>query len=456
MCNLGFQFLLETLRRAGCETERLFLEAEAIPAPGRGGDLLLFHASYEPDLLRLPFLLRQLGIPLAASRRGESDPFVVLGGPVSLLNPRMVEDLLDLVCVGEGDEALPELLGELTACRTERLDRAATLARLASCPNLQQTPLPIRVHSRRAADPGPAHSQAVSSTYSFRDMFLLEIARGCPRSCPFCLVPACMGRFRPFSADRLRKLAARGRSLTDRLGLAGAAAVYHPEIESLLDEWIALGMRASFSSMYVERINDEFARRLVAMDQRTVTLGLESADPRTRERLGKRFGDGQLLAALESLLRAGIRQVKLYVIFGLPGTEPMAGEAELLCQLQTRIRRELPGLRLSFSVNPFAPKPNTLWGREALPTAEYDKALKQLGRQLDRGVKLNGTGLREAMLCTRINRMRATDWELIEILSRRPPAGLGESLKLLSACCATDITAALDAGGVPWPELVLA
>lgn len=455
MCNLGFSFLLDALQRSGCDVERRFLQDDTQLPAWRGGDLVLFHAAYETDLFLLPGFLRQAGIPMAAEERGEYDPFVILGGPVSLLNVRLVEELLDFICVGEGDETLPSLLETLTDCRHRRLSRVDCRQQLAAVINLFATPLPGRLTSRLTRDPHPAHSVAVSDEYAFREMFLLEISRGCVRRCPFCMVAGCMGCYRPFSEEKLRAVIEQGRAVSRRFGLAGAAAVYHPQLDSLLDEMIERDEEASFSSMYVERITPDFARRLAALGQRTVTLGLESADLATRQRIGKKFSDDVLLAALTELVSVGIQQVKLYVIFGMPGSPQTETEMEILLALHERIRLELPQLRVSWSVNPFVPKPGTPWGHAALPGREYDGVLKRFGRALGKSGKLTWTGLREARLCTAVNRMESTDWSLINALATGEPQTSGGYLRLLEKFGYATCEAELDPEVQPWPEVVV-
>ena len=49
------------------------------------------------------------GITLRACERGEDEPLVIAGGPCAY-NPEPLAPFVDIFSIGEGEEALPELL----------------------------------------------------------------------------------------------------------------------------------------------------------------------------------------------------------------------------------------------------------------------------------------------------------------------------------------------------------
>lgn len=54
-------------------------------------------------------MLDLAGIPLRASDRGQDDPIVIAGGPCSM-NPEPYAPFFDAISVGEGEEAVPEIV----------------------------------------------------------------------------------------------------------------------------------------------------------------------------------------------------------------------------------------------------------------------------------------------------------------------------------------------------------
>ncbi|RQW83050.1 MAG: radical SAM protein, partial [Geobacter sp.] len=94
-------------------------------------DVLAFSVSFENDYLNIPAIFDLAGIPPFASDRDASFPLVMAGGAALFLNPEPVAELLDLICVGEGEAILPSLLDFLraqgSAARTELLAKAVHL-----------------------------------------------------------------------------------------------------------------------------------------------------------------------------------------------------------------------------------------------------------------------------------------------------------------------------------------
>jgi len=95
-------------------------------------DVLAFSVSFENDYLNIPDIFRLAGIPPFASDRGGACPLVIAGGAALFLNPEPVAELMDMVCVGEGEVILPNLLEPLrSGC-----DRDSLVSRAASVPGI--------------------------------------------------------------------------------------------------------------------------------------------------------------------------------------------------------------------------------------------------------------------------------------------------------------------------------
>src|ERR1044072_8260518 len=144
MSNLGFQAVYQLFNAydaVNCErvfvpdadsekefdrtrTPLLTLESET---PVADFDVLAISVSFETDYLNIPKLLRLSKIPVRASERTEWDPLVVMGGAAAFLNPEPVAEFVDVVCVGEGEVLIPELVRIIkdSACRSEILSRLA-------------------------------------------------------------------------------------------------------------------------------------------------------------------------------------------------------------------------------------------------------------------------------------------------------------------------------------------
>jgi radical SAM superfamily enzyme YgiQ (UPF0313 family) len=72
-------------------------------------DFIGFTLQYELCYSNVLNMLDLAGIPLYASERGDNMPIVIGGGPCTY-NAEPVADFFDLFCIGEGEEALDELM----------------------------------------------------------------------------------------------------------------------------------------------------------------------------------------------------------------------------------------------------------------------------------------------------------------------------------------------------------
>jgi radical SAM superfamily enzyme YgiQ (UPF0313 family) len=72
-------------------------------------DLVGFTLQYELSYTNILNMLDLGGVTVLAKDRAEDEPFVIVGGPC-VFNPEPLADFFDLAVIGEGEEALPELV----------------------------------------------------------------------------------------------------------------------------------------------------------------------------------------------------------------------------------------------------------------------------------------------------------------------------------------------------------
>ena len=114
-----------------------------------------------------------------------------------------------------------------------------------------------------------------------------------------------------------------------------------------------------------QRVTRELAGSLSESEYKTVALAPEAGSEGLRFRVGKRVCDEQIVEAVKTLAREGIRNFKLYFIVGLPSETP--DDVEAIATLVSRARsaaasgaREQEDFSVApnlwLSVNPFIPK----------------------------------------------------------------------------------------------------
>lgn len=421
MGNLGFQAvygLLNALDDVVCE--RVFAPDPPAPNPwpaprslesGRpltDFDLLAFSIAFENDYPSVLALLAAAGLPLAAEARTEAHPLVIAGGVACWINPEPLAEVVDAFLIGEAEALLPSFWAAYDAggTRSERLRRLARDVGGIYVPRfyrpeyrsdgvftgyrlLADVPQRVaRVHlAQLSASPAATHVQTASGPFSADH--LVEVSRGCPHGCRFC---AAGYVYRPPRFHSLETLSASLDAVppgTRRIGLVGAAVSDLPDLDALCRRAQARRLSLGFSSFRADGISDALLSSLVHSRVKTATIAPETGSQRLRDAINKHLSEATILSAAERLVRAGIANLKLYFMIGLPGeTEAdVAAIGALVKRIKERfLAASRPRGRLgtiSVSLNPFVPKPFTplQWAAMASP-AQLKEKIRSLHKTL--------------------------------------------------------------------------
>ncbi|MEO0070271.1 MAG: B12-binding domain-containing radical SAM protein, partial [candidate division WOR-3 bacterium] len=272
MSNLGFQTvykILNELPEVVCErvflpdwedqkeyrrtnTKLFALESQR---PVKDFDILGFSISYELDYLNILKILDFSNIPLRSQERKETEPLIIAGGPCATFNPEPLADFIDAFVIGEAEEVLPEIIevvkparrttiaGGSEKCKEKREEILKALGQIEGVyvPSLYQVEYnqdgtiksirpkngaaPPRIKKRwvKNLDEFETHSVILTPNTEFKNMFLIELTRGCRHLCRFCLAGYCYLPPRARSLENILPLIDRGSELTNKIGLVGAA-----------------------------------------------------------------------------------------------------------------------------------------------------------------------------------------------------------------------------------------
>ncbi len=425
MSNLGLHRIYSLLNgREDTVCERVFLpDEEDLDAcrrdapslvtleqrrPLRDLDILAFSVSFEQDYLNVVEMLRLGGIRPLARERGEDDPLLLLGGVCTFFNPEPLAELFDVVVIGEAEEAAAEVIDVYAASRDRgRRDLLRELARLPGVyiPSFYEVlyhpdgtlsgrkPLepgaPERIAKRTyhgsAAD--PAATVILTPETEFGGMHLAEMTRGCGRHCRFCMAGYVYLPPRHLEPAAAREQARRADETCGRIGLVGSALSDYPGISDLCD---AVQGSLSVSSLRADSLSRQLIERLAASGHKTVSIAPEAGSERLRKVINKGITEAEILAAANLVFGAGILNLKLYFIIGLPteteeDLEAVIGLAGKVREVQLRQARAAGRIgRITLSVNSFVPKPFTPFQWEPM---EEVRSLNRKIRSLEKAVR---------------------------------------------------------------------
>jgi radical SAM superfamily enzyme YgiQ (UPF0313 family) len=410
MSSLGFQTIYRELHALdGVSAERAFLPDDVRAARQNGETLATYESgrpigdfpvvgfslAYELELAGLVDCLDLAGIPaLAADRaaRGTRVPLIVIGGPLTFSNPLPAGPFADVMIMGEADE----LVATLADAIRDEPDRAALLAHLATLPGFyvpslhgERLPAIAAAHDEKL----PAFSQIRTAETELSSMFLIEPERGCHRGCTYCVMRrSTNGGMRLVEPSRVLGLVPGD---ARRVGLVGAAVTDHPGLPEILRGLVGAGREVGISSLRADRLTDEIVGLLKRGGYRTLTTASDGASERMRTAIDRKTKERHLLRAAELCRAHALKQLKIYMMVGLPG-ETMDDIDEL-----GRFSLELAAVapRLAFGIAPFVAKKNTpLDGSPFEPIDIIEAKLARLRAQLRGRVTIRPTSPKWAFI----------------------------------------------------------
>nr|MDO8135233.1 radical SAM protein [Candidatus Njordarchaeum guaymaensis] len=393
-------------------------------------DIIGFSLQYETDFINVLRMLINSSIPLRSKNRKDEDPLVIAGGPCATGNPEPLSDFVDLFVVGDAEPVLPRLIDLIAETRRPRahLDEFLDVEGLY-IPSLNQgsvervwvKDLSAASHPIKQIIPHVTGKRELSPV--FGETFLVDATRGCGHGCRFCYVGYIGRPYRERTKSRLEEIIEEGTKQTgvDKVSLVGSGLSDHSHLVDVCHRIVGdAGLKLSLSSLRADSTSIELLRILADGGERTLTIAPETGSQSLRDSLNKKITNDDIIQAAENALEAGLRNVKLYFMIGLPGEkdEDIQGILKLVKRIG-KIGFQSRSIRLSIA--PFVPKPHTpfQWFPFA-PQSELDAKLGMIRSSLgaDAKVDVESLDLRWAKVQAILSMADRRAGEVLEYVAR--------------------------------------
>ena len=365
MASLGYLSIFKMLDLdSELYVERIYSDTKIYEIPLDCLDLAGFSMSFEIDILTIIKMLQKYQIPLKSNERDEDSPLIFAGGPVLMANPKPFEDFFDFISIGE-KVSLKMALDELK--KYNNLSRDEKLKKLSDIEGIYVPKYPkkeIKI-TRDNLEEEIIYTPILSEKSYFSDSFVIEIERGCPKMCKFCLASwlNCPTRFVPL--DKIIKAIDFGLQYTDKLALMGAYVAGHPDFNKIIEHISKYcetrPIELSISSLRADLADENLINLLVKCNQKTATIALEAGSQRLRDYINKNLSDEQVLNTLRIAQLNGLKGMKIYTMIGLP-TETDE-DIESLINLVKKMKAQAKSIDgvfdITISASTFIPKAQT-------------------------------------------------------------------------------------------------
>ena len=397
-CDLAFAPWPDMEKRLRQEGMPLFGLESRVPA-GRF-DVMGFSLGYELAYTNMLNMIDLAGSPVMADERREGDPIFLAGGSCTL-NPAVVGPFLDVILLGDGEDAVLDAARTVAEGKAAGLDRREILRRLRGLPGAwypgRERDEPVRVRVVNDLGNFPLPGPLVPVIEPVHDRLALEVMRGCVRGCRFCQAGMITRPVRERDARDLTEAAVTGiaetgyaeisllsLSTSDFSGLGATVAGIQDRLKEGHTNLVLPSLR-------VDSVDADLYQRISRERPSNFTFAPEAGSQRLRDVINKNITEDDIVGTAEQAFRSKVKSIKLYFMIGLP-TETNEDLDELLA-LVGRVVACAPrgGAQVHVSISPFAPKAHTpfQWAGQ-IPRAEMERRNNYLANRLRRlGVKIS-------------------------------------------------------------------
>jgi len=323
-------------------------------------DVVLFSLSYEIDYVNALRILLQNELPLVSG--GRDRPIVIAGGPAAMSNPLPISKFFDAITIGEGEIFLERLVNSLT----ELPNRMRFLESLGPGVYVPLMHSGERISKVYVSDLDTAfyptyQIQSLSTEPVYGRGYIMEISRGCPHLCSFCMEAFISYPYRLRSDRRILNYIYEGLKVNkvNKVIFYSLSFFDHRSADKVLEELVENNIKFSIPSLRADTLNEHRVNLIRMGGQKTLTLAPETHSPKLRCVIRKYIDDTHITKIISEGIKLGMN-IKMYYIIGIPGED--VGDLRYVIKFLRGLPSDVGGdlrSRVRVIINPLIPKAGT-------------------------------------------------------------------------------------------------
>ncbi|MCB4792663.1 MAG: TIGR03960 family B12-binding radical SAM protein [Elusimicrobia bacterium] len=429
--NLGLEILYNIINKMeGALAERCYSVAEDLEkelkknnlplfsleskTPLAEFDIIGFTLQYELCATNVLNMLELSGIPFLSKDRDKTYPLIIGGGPVTA-NPEPVADFFDAFVIGDGEEAIQDIIVKVQIAKCKLQNKSELLLELAKIPGVYvpsfynveykedggiksfkpiSDAIPEKIEKRvvKLEESIYPDKPIVPYLQTVHDRLNIEIARGCTQRCKFCQASRYYWPYRIRSKEKVLKLIEQGIRNTgyEEVSLSSLSCTEYKDIKELLlginNLYKAKKLSISLPSLRCDLFSLEVASNLGSGKKPNLTFAPEAGSDRLRNVIGKGLSETKIVDTLVLASNMGWHLIKLYFMIGLP-TEKYE-DIEAIVALVKKLHQKTGKMNFNVTISPFVPKPHTSFQWTGMADEDVlSNSLKKLMKELPASVK---------------------------------------------------------------------